>query len=157
MKNLVRQQLFRPGQPYGNEFKEFFAILYVGTVSKRFFRNHYIKYYEIYFYSNKSLTTGFWCIGGMIGALSGGAAANFFGRKLSLVLTNIFTLTGAFLEAYSMATYCGPTFEFEDNFYDFMLAGRFINGIGCGLCTTLGKSFKNFYSNFPLWYQKLKL
>ena len=94
---------------------------------------------KVYFNSNESLTTGFWCIGGMIGALSGGAAANFFGRKLSLILTNIFTLTGAFLEAYSMATYCGPTFDFADNLYDFMLAGRFINGIGCGLCTTLGK------------------
>ena len=76
----------------------------------------------------------------MIGALSGGASANYFGRKLSLLLTNIFTLSGAFLEAYSMANYCKPELEFgnKKNLYDFMLAGRFINGIGCGLCTTLG-------------------
>ena len=139
MKNPGHQQLFPPGQLYGNKLKDFFCI----------FLNHFQNFFpksfgqilwNIYFNSNKSLTTGFWCIGGMIGALSGGAAANFFGRKLSLILTNIFTLTGAFLEAYSMATYCGPTFDFADNLYDFMLAGRFINGIGCGLCTTLGKS-----------------
>lgn len=52
-----------------------------------------------------SLTTGFWCIGGMIGALAGGPASNSIGRKWSLIFTNVFTLTGSFLQAYPMGVY----------------------------------------------------
>ena len=49
----------------------------------------------------------------MIGALSGGPAANFIGRKWSLVLTNIFTLVGAFLEAYPMGVFYGEGYKDE--------------------------------------------
>ena len=56
-----------------------------------------------------SLTTGFWCTGGMLGALSGGPAADIIGRKWSIVLTNIFTLSGSFLQAYPMGVYHSAT------------------------------------------------
>ena len=45
-----------------------------------------------------SLTTGLWCIGGMIGAIIGGPMATNLGRKMPLLLNNVFLLTGAFLQ-----------------------------------------------------------
>ena len=52
-----------------------------------------------------SLTTGFWCVGGFIGSIGGGPASNYLGRKWTIILTNIFTLTGVFLEVYPMGFY----------------------------------------------------
>ena len=47
-----------------------------------------------------SLTTGLWCIGGMVGAIIGGPMATRLGRKMPLLLNNAFLLTGAFLQVW---------------------------------------------------------
>merc|ERR1712227_652278 len=77
-----------------------------------------------------SLTTGLWCIGGMIGAIIGGPMATNLGRKMPLLLNNVFLLTGAFLQAVPLQS--------QNDSYDYVLAGRFINGIGAGVATTVG-------------------
>ena len=100
-----------------------------------------------------SMTTGLWCVGGMIGALVGGPAANALGRKRSLLLTNVFTLIGSILEAYPMGFYVGGDVFVPERLglYDYVLSGRFINGIGCGLSTTLAPLFLTEIS--PLRYR----
>lgn len=45
-----------------------------------------------------SLTTGLWCAGGGVGALVGGPSASYFGRKITLLLNNLFLMSGAFLQ-----------------------------------------------------------
>ena len=45
-----------------------------------------------------SLTTGLWCIGGMIGALIGGPMSQTLGRKLSLISNNFFLVSGSMLQ-----------------------------------------------------------
>ena len=45
-----------------------------------------------------SLTTGLWCLGGGVGALMGGPMAQKLGRKMTLIVNNVFLLLGAFLQ-----------------------------------------------------------
>ena len=56
-------------------------------------------------------------MGGFIGALSGGPAANIIGRKWSIILTNIFTLLGSFLQAYPMGAFVfdGESYTYPSN------------------------------------------
>lgn len=77
-----------------------------------------------------SLTTGLWCAGGGVGALLGGPAAENLGRKWSLLLNNLFLLLGSVLQVIPL--------QISGQVYDFVLWGRFINGIGCGVATTVG-------------------
>lgn len=76
-----------------------------------------------------SLTTGLWCAGGGVGALVGGPSASYFGRKITLLFNNVFLMLGAFLQTVPLQS---------DNYYDFVLWGRFVNGVGCGIATTVG-------------------
>uniref|UniRef100_A0AC35TYU7 MFS domain-containing protein n=1 Tax=Rhabditophanes sp. KR3021 TaxID=114890 RepID=A0AC35TYU7_9BILA len=66
-------------------------------------------------------------IGGMIGALSSGWAANKWGRKGALIKNNIIMILAIILMTLS---------KFVNVFY-LLIIGRFIIGIGCGFATGL--------------------
>merc|ERR1711990_176243 len=77
------------------------------------------------FTSAISLTYGLWSLGGAIGSQIAGIWGAKFGRKNTLLLNNVFIIPGILLQV------C--TFQTRMMSYDWILVGRFINGIGCGV------------------------
>lgn len=69
-----------------------------------------------------SAIASIFCLGGMIGGLSVGFAADKFGRKNSLLLNNILVLIGVVFEAMAEPT----------GLYEMLYIGRFFMGINAG-------------------------
>ncbi|KAM9488743.1 solute carrier family 2, facilitated glucose transporter member 3-like [Clarias gariepinus] len=65
--------------------------------------------------------------GGIIGALSVGALVNKFGRRKSMLLSNVLALIGGGLMGLSGVS----------RSYEMLILGHFIIGVFCGLCTGL--------------------
>lgn len=74
-----------------------------------------------------SLIVAIFAIGGMIGGLSAGAWADFFGRKRGMILNNAIGIVGSLLIGFSKM---GSSFEM-------IIVGRVILGFNCGLTTCL--------------------
>lgn len=74
-----------------------------------------------------SLIVAIFAIGGMIGGLSAGAWADFFGRKKGMLLNNAIGIAGSLLIGFSKM---GSSFEM-------IIVGRVILGFNCGLTTCL--------------------
>jgi len=81
------------------------------------------------FTSAISLTYALWSLGGAIGSQIAGVWAAKFGRKNALLLNNVFIIPGILLQV------C--TFQTRVMSYDWILVGRFINGIGCGVAAAI--------------------
>merc|ERR1711953_401098 len=76
-----------------------------------------------------SLTQAIWALGGAFGSQIGGVAGEKLGRKNTLLVNNIFLVTGCLLQFF--------TFQFNDWSYNWIIIGRFLNGIGCGVSMTV--------------------
>ncbi|XP_062531122.1 glucose transporter type 1 isoform X2 [Bombyx mori] len=74
-----------------------------------------------------SVAVSIFAIGGMVGGFSGGMIANRFGRKGGLLLNNVLGIGGASLMGFTRISHC----------YEFLIFGRFIIGVNCGLNTSL--------------------
>ena len=86
-----------------------------------------------------SLTQALWAAGGAVGSQIGGFSGKKLGRKNTLLLNNIFIISGLFLQLL--------TFQLGTSYY-WMLAGRFLNGIGCGVAMTISPIY--LIENSPL-------
>ena len=86
-----------------------------------------------------SLTQALWAAGGAVGSQIGGFCGKKLGRKNTLLLNNIFIISGLFLQLL--------TFQLGTSYY-WMLAGRFLNGIGCGVAMTISPIY--LIENSPL-------
>ncbi|XP_054157864.1 glucose transporter type 1-like isoform X1 [Oppia nitens] len=74
-----------------------------------------------------SVTVSVFAVGGMIGGISGGAIANYCGRKCGLLLNNAIAILGATLMSSSQL--------FRS--IECLVMGRFFIGLSCGLNTAL--------------------
>ena len=86
-----------------------------------------------------SLTQALWAAGGAVGSQIGGLSGKRLGRKNTLLLNNIFIIAGLFLQLL--------TFQLGTSYY-WILAGRFLNGIGCGVAMTISPIY--LIENCPL-------
>jgi len=100
-----------------------------------------------------SLTQGLWCIGGAVGAVISGPMAAKLGRKPTLLINNFFVLTGAVLQAIPFQIPEEDWGEGNPAYwakYDLIIAGRFINGIGCGVATCVSPMMLTEIAPLPL-------
>uniref|UniRef100_A0A3P9LVM4 Solute carrier family 2, facilitated glucose transporter member 3 n=1 Tax=Oryzias latipes TaxID=8090 RepID=A0A3P9LVM4_ORYLA len=74
-----------------------------------------------------SFAVAIFSVGGMIGSFSVGTMVNIFGRKKSMMITNILALVGGGLMGLSSLT----------KSFEVVIVGRFFIGVFCGLCTGL--------------------
>ncbi|XP_051576929.1 solute carrier family 2, facilitated glucose transporter member 3-like [Myxocyprinus asiaticus] len=74
-----------------------------------------------------SIAVAIFSVGGMIGSLCVGALVNKFGRRKSMLLSNILALIGGGL--MGLSNMCTS--------YEMMILGRLVIGVFCGLCTGL--------------------
>lgn len=72
-----------------------------------------------------SLCVAIFSVGGMIGSFSVGLFVNRFGRRNSMLLVNLFAITGGCLMGFSKIAQS----------VEMLILGRLIIGIFCGLCT----------------------
>jgi len=80
------------------------------------------------FFTALSLTQGLWALGGALGSIIGGYMGAKIGRRNTLLLNNIFISTGILCQF--------GAFQFGWS-YGSILAGRTLNGIGCGVAMTI--------------------
>lgn len=71
-----------------------------------------------------NLVVAAFCVGGLIGALATGRLTDRFGRKIILIVHNAFYISGAAFMTF--ATHLGM-----------LIAGRFLIGLGSGICTVV--------------------
>lgn len=74
-----------------------------------------------------SMAVSICLIGGTIGALSGGFLANKFGPKRSIIIVQVFSLSGALCMGICK----------EANSYELLMIGRFLSGMASGYFTVL--------------------
>ncbi|XP_060936722.1 solute carrier family 2, facilitated glucose transporter member 1 [Limanda limanda] len=74
-----------------------------------------------------SFSVAIFSVGGMIGSFSVGAAVDRFGRRKSMMLSNVLAVLGAALMGLSAVS----------RSFEMIIVGRFIIGVFCGLCTGL--------------------
>ena len=98
-----------------------------------------------------SLTYGLWSLGGAIGSQIAGIWGAKFGRKNTLLLNNVFIIPGILLQVikifltskhkfkimFATLVFKVCTFQTRVMSYDWILVGRFINGMGCGVAATI--------------------
>ena len=80
-----------------------------------------------------SLTQALWALGGALGSQIGGILGSKIGRKNTLLCNNIFLVVGCLLQFF--------TFQFRTWSYIWIMIGRFINGIGCGVQATVSPTY----------------
>ncbi|KAG9469745.1 solute carrier family 2, facilitated glucose transporter member 3-like [Eleutherodactylus coqui] len=101
-------------------------------IIRSFYNDTYIHRYQTPMSANMltslwSLSVAIFSVGGMFGSLSVGFFANYFGRKKSLLLVNVFALVGGALMALSKLAWS----------FEMLIIGRFVIGIFSGFCTGL--------------------
>ncbi|XP_035018563.1 solute carrier family 2, facilitated glucose transporter member 1 [Hippoglossus stenolepis] len=74
-----------------------------------------------------SFSVAIFSVGGMIGSFSVGAIVNKFGRRKSMLLSNVLAVLGGGLMGLSALS----------RSFEMVIVGRFIIGVFCGLCTGL--------------------
>lgn len=74
-----------------------------------------------------SFSVAIFSVGGMIGSFSVGAMVNKFGRRKSMLLSNILAILGGALMGLSSLS----------RSFEMVIIGRFVIGVFCGLCTGL--------------------
>ncbi|XP_019948587.1 solute carrier family 2, facilitated glucose transporter member 1 [Paralichthys olivaceus] len=74
-----------------------------------------------------SFSVAIFSVGGMIGSFSVGAIVNKFGRRKSMLLSNILALLGGGLMGLAVLSQS----------FEMVIVGRFVIGVFCGLCTGL--------------------
>ncbi|KAJ8392869.1 hypothetical protein AAFF_G00070730 [Aldrovandia affinis] len=74
-----------------------------------------------------SFAVAVFSVGGMVGSFSVGVMANKFGRRKSMLFSNILALIGGALMGFSTLF----------NSFEMVIAGRLVIGVFCGLCTGL--------------------
>ncbi|XP_042345296.1 solute carrier family 2, facilitated glucose transporter member 3 [Plectropomus leopardus] len=74
-----------------------------------------------------SFAVAIFSVGGMIGSFSVGAMVNKFGRRKSMLISNLLALLGGVLMGLSSVS----------RSFEMVIIGRFIIGVFCGLCTGL--------------------
>ncbi|KAM6910255.1 solute carrier family 2, facilitated glucose transporter member 3 [Xenentodon cancila] len=74
-----------------------------------------------------SLAVAIFSVGGMIGSFSVGTIVNTFGRRKSMLITNILALVGGGLMGLSSVS----------RSFEMVIVGRLFIGVFCGLCTGL--------------------
>ena len=80
-----------------------------------------------------SLTQALWALGGAFGSQIGGILGSKIGRKNTLLCNNIFLVVGCLLQFF--------TFQIRTWSYIWIMIGRFINGIGCGVQATVSPTY----------------
>jgi sugar porter (SP) family MFS transporter len=68
------------------------------------------------------LVAGIFSIGGLVGALAGGYSCKKLGRRATIIYKNVFLIVGALIMAFSINK-------------EVLTVGRFVVGIGAGVCT----------------------
>ncbi|KAG7269331.1 hypothetical protein CRUP_006689 [Coryphaenoides rupestris] len=99
---------------------------------RRFFQNVSMERYGEPFSPDSntmvwSFAVAIFSVGGMIGSFSVGAMVNKFGRRKSMLLANILAIVGGLLMGFSSLS----------RSFEMVIAGRFVIGVFCGLCTGL--------------------
>ena len=100
-----------------------------------------------------SLTQAIWALGGAFGSQIGGVAGGKLGRKNTLLVNNLFLVTGCLLQVILLEQHTSSrlivshkqyllsfkflTCQFRDWSYNWIIIGRFLNGIGCGASMTV--------------------
>ncbi|XP_026226358.1 solute carrier family 2, facilitated glucose transporter member 3 [Anabas testudineus] len=74
-----------------------------------------------------SFAVAIFSVGGMIGSFSVGAMVNKFGRRKSMLLSNVLALLGGGLMGFSSLAQS----------FEMVIVGRLVIGVFCGLCTGL--------------------
>ncbi|GAA6220543.1 solute carrier family 2, facilitated glucose transporter member 1-like [Lates japonicus] len=74
-----------------------------------------------------SFSVAIFSVGGMIGSFSVGAMVNKFGRRKSMLISNVLALIGGGLMGLSSLSWS----------FEMVIIGRLIIGVFCGLCTGL--------------------
>ena len=80
-----------------------------------------------------SLTQASWALGGALGSQIAGISGSKIGRKNTMLVNNIFLITGCLLQFF--------TFQIRTWSYIWIIIGRFINGIGCGIQATVSPTY----------------
>jgi len=93
------------------------------------------------------MTQALWAFGGAVGSILGGLLGSRLGRKNTLLLNNIFLMTGILLQVRTVTSLKSSinlyhilkfvTFQTNNFSYNWILVGRFLNGIGCGIGMTI--------------------
>nr|CAB3266206.1 solute carrier family 2, facilitated glucose transporter member 1-like [Phallusia mammillata] len=101
-------------------------------IIEQFYNQTYLIRYHKYISATNlkvlwALTVSIFAVGGMFGSFLAGYMANYFGRRKSLLINNLFAIVGVLLMTTSKLA----------GSYEMIILGRFVIGINCGLNTGL--------------------